>query len=133
MPNSYLKGLYSKVDLAVKETNTFIDFLETNIKHLAFSQNEEGSNLKFNAYCELLLDIKKTAETPPIADNRDIQFITTQLKLMPDLSANDFKLHSTLPVFGIIKLRRIASLIKKLREIDVKLQAAAFSLNMNIR
>jgi hypothetical protein len=133
MPNSYLKSLYTKVDQAVKKTNTFIDFLETNIKSLSFSPNETEHNLEFNAYCDLLSDIKNAAKTPPAHNNRDIQFITTQLEEMPELSANDFKLHSSLPIFGIMKLRRIASLIKKLREIDVKLQAAAFSLNMNIR
>ncbi|MBV4359731.1 hypothetical protein [Pinibacter aurantiacus] len=133
MPNNYLKSLYSKVDQAVKETNTLIDFLETNAKNLAFSQAEAEQSLEFNAYCELLSDIKKAAETPPVNNNKDIQFITTQLREMPELSANDFKLHSALPLFGIMKLRRIASLIKKLREVDVKLQAAAFSLNMNIR
>lgn len=133
MPDSYLKSLYSKVDQAVRETNTFIDFLETNAKDLAFSQNEAGQRLDFNAYCELLSDIRKAAATPPVNNNKDIQFITTQLLGMPELSANDFKLHSALPLFGIMKLQRIASLIKKLREADVKLQAAAFSLNMSIR
>ncbi|MDI3318310.1 hypothetical protein [Pinibacter soli] len=133
MLNSYLKSLYSKVDQAVKETNTFIDLLETNVKNIASSEAKEKLSLEFNAYCELLSDIQDTAQNPPVVDNRDIQFITKQLKEMPELFANDFKLQAALPLFGIVKLRRITSLIKKLREIDVKLQAAAFSLNMNIR
>ena len=133
MPNSYLKNLYSKVDQAVRETNTFIDFLETNARNLAFATTESEQSPEFEAYCELLVDIKKTAKTPPVTDNRDILFITTQLNEMPELSANDFKLHSSLPLFGIMKSRRVASLTKKLRAIDVKLQAAAFSLNMNMR
>jgi hypothetical protein len=133
MFNSYLKSLYSKVDQAVRETNTFIDFLETNIKNLAFSQDKTDNVPAYNSYCELLSDIKKQAAAPPDAGNNDILFITQQLKELPDLFENDFKLDSSLPVFGIMKLRRIASLIKKLRIVDVKLQAAAFSLNRNIK
>jgi|GEM_PF-2103657 len=133
MLNSYLKSLYSKVDRAVRDTNTLLDFLEPNIENLAFSPTESEQGVEFNAYCELLSDIKKSAEAPPENDNKDVQFITTQLQEMPELYANDFTFISAASLPRIEKLESIVSLAKTLQEIDVKLQAAAFSLNLNIR
>ncbi len=142
MEEVLLKNLNRSIYSATTETNHLISYYDKNLYNLIFFPNIINADIDYQSYCRLLSEIKK--EGSSILSQSDLNIISDQIKSIPAVTSNEFKIYGSLPIWlmyiilplGIVYwvgyYVKITSLVDKLRVIESKLQSVAFSIKANI-
>ncbi|HPZ87863.1 MAG TPA: hypothetical protein PLQ32_07160 [Flavihumibacter sp.] len=127
---------------AITETRHIFNYYDKNLYNLVFFPNIVNADIDYQSYCRLLSDIKK--EGTSILSKSDLSIIADQLKAIPDVTTDAFKIHGSLPIWSLYVILplgivywigyylKITSLLDKLRVIESTLQSVAFSIKVNI-